>query len=486
VHIIAIVNQKGGCGKTTTAINLAGSLAGRGFRTLLVDMDPQGHCAAGLAIPEQRIDLQIGDAMIAGDERPVDPQRLLWRVSRNLDLAPATVRLAAIESARSPLTDLPEPERRLSRFLRRFDGQYDACLIDCSPSIGMLAFNALVAARDVIIPVETGFFSLQGANKQINAIKALARRLGVSPVYRLLPTMFNPDSVLSRDLLDEIKRRFDGKVVPVVVRYDHALREAASFGQPVVEYSPESLGAQDYSALTDWIIEHILRPGSTPEGAGPSGGIAGGIGGRLGELDAADHASSDVPGMPTVHVVPGIAQRVGIPAPSTNPIVEPVSRAADVASRARRLQTRSDEASVPRTIVPTTPVVVAPIAEPAPAAPVSTPVAAPGLEDFGAVLTDHGVLFRQPAALGRQIAVAGEFNGWAPANTPLQPDGSGQGVQALVPLPEGPTQYMLVVDGQWITDPYNPHLSANPFGGSNSVVHVPSSLSTGGTHRRHG
>jgi chromosome partitioning protein len=100
VRTFAVVNQKGGCGKTTTAINLAGVFAGRGHRTLLVDMDPQGHCAAGLAIPEQRVDLHIGDAMLAPDDKPVDPQRLLWRVSRNLDLAPATLRLAALEAGR--------------------------------------------------------------------------------------------------------------------------------------------------------------------------------------------------------------------------------------------------------------------------------------------------------------------------------------------------------------------------------------------------
>lgn len=443
MHIIAIVNQKGGCGKTTTAINLAGTLAGRGFRTLLVDMDPQGHCAAGLAIPEQRIDLQIGDAMLAPEDRPPDPQRLLWRVSRNLDLAPSTVRLAAIESARSPLTDLPEPERRLARFLSRFDGQYDACLIDCSPSIGMLAFNALVAAQEVLIPVETGFFSLQGANKQINAIKALARRLGVSPVYRLLPTMYNPDSVLSRDLLEEIKRRFSGKVVPLVIRYDHALREAASFGQPVVEYSPESAGAQDYNALTDWLVENVLRP----VGRGAE------IGGRLGEVVGEEGAGLDGPG-PTVHVVPGIGAKLGVGAGVARSEPEMPSRAADVASRARKMQTRAVEA---------------PAVEPLIGA---RETASPAASEFGALVTARGVLFRQPAELGRVVGVAGEFNGWAPGLTPLETDGTGRVLEALVALTPGPAQYMLVVDGEWITDPYNPLLAPNPFGGSNSLVHV--------------
>ena len=124
MRTFAVVNQKGGCGKTTTAINLAGVFAARGFRTLLVDMDPQGHCAAGLAIPEQRVDLHIGDAMLADDDHPIDPARLFWRAVRNLDLAPSTLRLAALEAPRGELAGKPDAERRLKKFLSRFDSQY--------------------------------------------------------------------------------------------------------------------------------------------------------------------------------------------------------------------------------------------------------------------------------------------------------------------------------------------------------------------------
>ncbi|MFN5957612.1 MAG: ParA family protein, partial [Planctomyces sp.] len=238
MRTIAIINQKGGCGKTTTAINLAGVFARRGARVLLVDLDPQSHCAAGLAIPEQRIDVQIGDAMLAVAEKPdksIDWTRLLWRVSRNLDLAPSSVRLAAIEAPRAGLAGQPDSERRLDQVLTRIADQYDLCLIDCPPSIGLLTYNALVAANEVLIPVETGFFALQGASKQVLAIKSLFKRLNVAPTYRLFATLHNPDSTLQNQVLDEFQRRFGDGVIPVVVRHDPKLREAVHFGQPIIE-----------------------------------------------------------------------------------------------------------------------------------------------------------------------------------------------------------------------------------------------------------
>lgn len=257
MRIISIINQKGGCGKTTSAINLAGITARKGFRTLLVDLDPQSHCAAGLAIPEQRIDLDIGDAMLAAPEQQIDPSRLFWRASRNLDLAPSRMKLAGLESSRGGMADKPDKERRLANVLSRFARNYDICFIDCSPSIGLLTFNALAAATDVLIPVETSFFALQGATKQVSTIKSLSKRLGSAAPYWLVATIHDEASVLACDLLDELRRRFAKRVVPHVVRRDSTLKEAASFGQPIVEYAPNSSGAKDYTALADWLIETI-------------------------------------------------------------------------------------------------------------------------------------------------------------------------------------------------------------------------------------
>lgn len=490
MRTFAIVNQKGGCGKTTTAINLAGVFANRGYRTLLVDMDPQGHCATGLAIPEQRVDLHIGDAMLAPPEHPVDPKRLLWRVSRNLDLAPATVKLAALEAARGELAKLDDAESRLKRVLGRFQHQYDVALIDCSPAIGMLAFNALVAADEVLIPVETGFFSMQGATKQVNAIKSIGKRLGVAPIHRLIATLHDGTSALSQDLLDELRRRFESRVIPVVIRQDHALREAASFGQPVIEYARESNGAKDYSALADWLIDHALKNVSVPS-----------------EPSSETRAE--------VRVVPGVAEQVlgssqgalvGAAKPAEVPSTPTVStRAADLVQRTRKLHRAASIAEAKPAALAAQMHDVPPVTSVAgsrdpfavssarvtqessgtPSQPVAGAEHAPQPRNaseidhlpriFGVQATSRGMLFVQPVNIGQQVRVAGEFNGWRPETAPLRVNQRTGVLEALIEIPPGTWQYRLVVDDKWMPDPFNPMSAPNPFGGTNSVVVVPAS-----------
>lgn len=257
MRTIAIINQKGGCGKTTTAINLAGLLARAGNRTLLVDMDPQSHCAAGLGVPENRIDMDIGDAMLAAGTRAIDGQRLFWRAGRNLDLAPSRMRLAGLEARRGGLSELPDKDRRLARVLADFQSAYDIAIIDCSPAIGLLTFNALSAASAILIPVETSFFSLQGATRQFNTVKTMARRVGVSVPVWVLPTIHDESNDVANDLLVELRRRFKDRLAPVVIRRDSKLKEAASYGQTIFDYAPSSTGAEDYTHLATWVSQFL-------------------------------------------------------------------------------------------------------------------------------------------------------------------------------------------------------------------------------------
>lgn len=257
MRIITIINQKGGCGKTTTAINLAAAMARGGLRTLLVDLDPQSHCAVGLGIPENRIDLDIGDVMVLPTNKPIDTTRLLWRVGRNLDLAPSRMKLAGLEAARGGLADKPDKERRLAQVLDRLKGDYDVALIDCSPAIGLLTFNAIAAANSVLVPVETGFFALQGATRQLTTIKTLAKRLGSEIPIAFVPTLHDEGSTVSHDLLGELQRRFGHQLSPIVIRRDPKLREAASFGQPAIEHAPDAPGSKDYLDLARWVASRM-------------------------------------------------------------------------------------------------------------------------------------------------------------------------------------------------------------------------------------
>ena len=497
MRTIAIINQKGGCGKTTTAINLAGVLASAGKRTLLVDLDPQGHCAAGLAIPEQRVDVHIGDAMLASAEATIDWTRLLWRISRCLDLAPSTVRLAGLEAPRGGLAGAEDAEARLERVLTRLADQYDVCLIDCSPAIGMLTFNALVAAQEILIPVETAFFALQGASKQVATIKSLSKRLGVSPTYRLVPTMHHAETALSRDVLEEIGRKFGDSLAPVVIRYDDKLREAASFGQPVVEYAPESVGAEDYLALGRFVLDNPPARGTSRRVPMPMPEVAplpesekqvtvSSIAasavlstGRRGRKPKASEAISVGLAQSSVDAATSRITEVATELSHTNgstatAVAEPSSiTSADAALAAARAARESLETLAARTadlakratkLARRGPIVEI---EAMPMKPERTSTAL-----FGVFKTSMGLLFVQPRTLGRYVCVAGDFNAWQPDAARMKVNEDLGVLELLLPLPTGEHQYRLVADGQWMTDPHNPFTIPNSFGTLNSVAHM--------------
>lgn len=470
MRTIAIVNQKGGCGKTTTAVNLGGVLASLGHRTLLVDLDPQSHCAVGLGIPEDKIEFQIGDALLSVDEAGAarfDDARLLWRVGRNLDLAPSTLKLASLESARGGLAEADGRDQRLSAVLARFTDRYDWCLIDCPPSIGLLTYNALRAADEAIVPVETAFFAMKGADRQVKTIKSLARRLGGLTPYRILATMHDTNSRLAGELLAQLEKQFGERLITTVIRMDPKLKEAAALGRPLIEHDSESAGAQDYTSLARCLLAGL------PEG----------------DRARIPHSTeAPLPLAPPEHeLLRPAAELQGKPTGGPGGLPGdgemPASRAAELAMRARRLLDRV--ADVQRAMVGAAPGVVATEARPSPEAartgtrivPLNDGMPRQTMEPkvarvYGARETSHGVLFVHPAGPLSRIFIAGDFNNWSAVETPMRFNPTLGVHEACLQLPVGRREYRLVVDGRWITDPYNRVTTTNPFGEQNSVVHV--------------
>ena len=196
MRIIAIINQKGGCGKTTTSINLAACLARLGRKTLLADMDPQGHCGVGLAVPEDQIERTIYDALIdESDGRVAKMSEIVWQIASDFDLAPLSLKLAAFEQV---FAGRPGREDRLKVALEGVKNNYQWVILDCPPSVGLLTFNALRACDEVIVPVETGFFSLHGLTKMMETLELLKERCSKDILIRVLPTLYDTRTKLAR------------------------------------------------------------------------------------------------------------------------------------------------------------------------------------------------------------------------------------------------------------------------------------------------
>ncbi len=495
MRTIAIINQKGGCGKTTSAINLAAVFARRGFRTLLVDLDPQSHCAAGLGVPEEQIERDVADALLAPADARLDREQLLWRVTRGLDLLPSRMRLAGLEASRGGLAEAPDKDHRLASVIGRLsrasgdpapegeepDRVFDICLIDCPPSIGLLTYNALVAARELIVPVETSYFALKGAEKQVKTMRSIGRRLGVRNRARLLPTLHDASVPVSRDLLDEMRSKFGQLLIPTIIRADAALREAASVGRPVIDHAPDSTGAEDYTSLCEWLEEHARID--------------------RGELieDEALPLRVERP-TPRVQVMPGASDSVLGRREPARPS-GPVSRLDELTARVREMKQGGSAASMTpeqrlaalRTVASVNGAPPAP-----PTADASRTTGTPESRGASGVLTliekepeqvrpmdsgarallgsrptARGVLFVLPLALGERVFVAGDFNGWQAGRHELRRNPERGVFELEIPLPPGEYQYRLVIDGRWGVDPYASRCTLNSQGEPNSVVCVP-------------
>ncbi len=247
--IIAIINQKGGVGKSTTAINLGAALGEMGKQVLLVDLDPQGNCSSGLGVEKSMIQECIYDVLL--NDVPIQ-EVIIPDIAEGLDIAPATINLAGAEVE---LVSEMARESRLKDAVGSMRGRYDYILIDCPPQLGLLTVNALVAADKLLIPIQCEFYALEGVTKLLESMKRVKSRLNPTlDIYGVLLTMYDSRTTLSKQVVDEVREYFGRLAFTTMIPRTVKLSEAPSFGQPITQYDPKGRGALSYIELAKEVI----------------------------------------------------------------------------------------------------------------------------------------------------------------------------------------------------------------------------------------
>ncbi len=409
MRTIAVVNQKGGCGKTTVSINLASALAELGHKTLLVDMDPQSHCAVGLAVPEDQIEQSIYDVLISHSRKEgLRLSEVLWQIADGFELAPASIDLAAFDQQMSGVID---KELCLGNVLAAADRTYDYVIVDCPPAVGLLTFNAIRAATDVVVPVETGYFSLHGLSKQLDTLNVLCKQCNQEMNVMVLASMYDIRTKMGREILCELRKHFADKMFKTVVNFNTKLKEAASLGQPINEYDPASKGSKDFQNLAQELI------------------------------------STDAHVEVKVDLMENLQAKLDAISASADELL------ASVEQQPRQTAVMEEEGGVA-------------VAE-------ATKTLDEKISEFyGVRQIENTMMFVTLYPRASTVKIAGDFNGWNPEETSMERINSKGVWQAKLNLPKGVYQYRLVVDGQWQQDPYNESTAMNPFGEQNSVIEV--------------
>lgn len=248
-RIISIINQKGGVGKSTTAVNLAAALGELSKKVLIVDFDPQGNSTSGLGIEKEELEQCVYDALL----NDVPAENLLIQTNcNNVTVIPATIQLAGAEIE---LVSAMARETRLKELLEPVQENYDFVFIDCPPSLGLLTINALTAADSVLIPIQCEYYALEGVTKLLESMRMVKSKINKGlEVFGVLLTMYDSRTSLANQVVDEVKQYFGDKVFNTLIPRTVKISEAPSFGMSVIQYAPQNKGAQSYMELAEEVI----------------------------------------------------------------------------------------------------------------------------------------------------------------------------------------------------------------------------------------
>lgn len=249
--VIAIANQKGGVGKTTTSVNLSSCLASRGKSVLVIDIDPQGNTTSGLGIDKKTVKKSIYDVIINDEDIK---NTLINTVVDNLSLCPSNIQLAGAEVE---LVSIISREMRIKSSISPLRDEYDFIIMDCPPSLGLLTINALTASDTILVPIQCEYYALEGLSQLMNTVKLVQKHLNPSlDVEGVVLTMFDARTNLSIQVVDEVKKYFKNKVYRTIIPRNVRLSEAPSYGLPIILYDAKSKGAECYLELADEVIEY--------------------------------------------------------------------------------------------------------------------------------------------------------------------------------------------------------------------------------------
>lgn len=421
MRIISVATQKGGCGKTTTAINLGASLSANGKRTLLIDLDPQAHASLGLNFENKD---SIYNVISKLTPRKMTITDIIRNIGPNFDIVPSNILVGTLEQE---LADEIGRELKLTDILNKIKDNYDYILIDCPPSLGFLTINALRASDEVFIPVETSRFSMQGVDHLLDIVSLIRERLSHPIEHRILVTMFDSRLRHSFSMLSQIREKFSDVLFDTIIHTNVKLKESVVMGQTVVDYDKYCRGTKDYFSLSKEIISKYEKAAEAlaakteakvinTKVAPPRPAVAS----QIKEEEAAEKATEEI-----IAKAPAAEIPVEMPEPASEIKVEENFRFSN------RMQSLMTE----------------------------------GMN--GMRLTT----FSLDAPEARSVYVTGSFNDWSLDEKCRMRMESGRWI-VNVGLRPGVHKYQFIVDGRWREDPANPRQERNSFGDINSLVEV--------------